>query len=154
MRCAHCAVCTRTGTVHEKCRGGVHAVQSRNIGDFLGPSQSSIRPIQPFSGQFWRLPLFPPTQSRIEPLRPFLRPTLSFCPLRPSQVIFASTARAQSQSRPGWAEKFLGEQLKLCSSEFSPAGTFVSLASFAAQLFDIILHSIYFWIFVLKLPAF
>ena len=54
----HRAVCTRTGTVHEKCRGGVHAVQSRNIGDFLGPSQSSIRPIQPFSGTILALATF------------------------------------------------------------------------------------------------
>ena len=106
-----CRVFRRSATVHEKCRGWVHAAQSRNIGDFFGPSQSSIGPHQLFWAQFWRLPLFsPPTQSRIQPPQTFFWAQL--CPGHllsswPIKVYLPiNRARAQSQSRACWADSF------------------------------------------------
>ena len=93
----HGAVLHESGTVHEKCRGWVHAAQSRNIGHFFGPSQSSIGSLQPFWGQFWRLPLFFHWLNRAsKPLKPFfLRPTLS----RPPFVLPAYQSLSLHQLR-------------------------------------------------------
>ena len=93
----------------------MQAAQSRNIGDFFGPSQSSIGPSDLFRDQFWRLPLFRPTQSRIQPFSEANFVPATFCPPGLSRFIFASTARVHKVNQGQ-----LGEQLQLWSPEFSP----------------------------------